>query len=91
MVEGMSDDTRQEYVQLKLDPTITGPGMRTEDYYEPGTELRIEGQRGTFIYRYATVSRAGSVSLHLVRDGGFRAVRPDQVIPVRKRHPRRLP
>jgi hypothetical protein len=90
----MADDTRQpddgspdapqEFEQLTLDPTVTGPGMRTEDPFEPGTELKIEGQRGTFRYRYATVSRSGAISLHLVRDGMFRAVRPDQVSPLNK-------
>lgn len=75
-----------EHVQLALDATITGPGMRTEDLYEPGSELKIKGERGTFIYKYATVSSAGRVSLHLVRDQMFRAVRPDQVTLVKKRH-----
>ncbi len=58
--------------------------MRTEDFYEPGTKLKIEGQRGVFTYRYASVSQAGLVSLHLTRDGASRAVRPDQVTMVRK-------
>ena len=81
--------TRQEFEQLKLDPTIIGPGMRTEDPYEPGTKLKIEGQRGIFRYRYATLSKAGLVSLHLTQDGVSRAVRPDQVTPVRRRGFRR--
>ena len=75
----------QEFEQLTFDPTITGPGTRTEDPYEPGTRLKIDGQRGTFVYRYATVSRAGLVSLHLTQDGASRAVRPDQVTPLKKR------
>jgi hypothetical protein len=89
MVESMDDDTKQEFEQLAFDPTITGPGTRTEDPYEPGTKLKIDGQRGTFVYRYATVSRAGLVSLHLTRDGVFRAVRPDQVTLLKKRGFRR--
>ncbi len=80
----MDDDTRQGFEQLRLDATVTGPGMRTEDPYEPGTQVKIESQRGTFTYRYATVSRSGAVSLHLARDGMSRAVRPDQVTLVRK-------
>jgi hypothetical protein len=78
-----------EFEQLKLDPTIIGPGMRTEDPFEPGTRLKIDGQRGTFVYRYATVSKAGLVSLHLTQEGVARAVRPDQVTPLKKRSPRR--
>jgi hypothetical protein len=74
-----------EFVQLELDPTITGPGMRTEDLYEPGTRLKVKGERGTFTYRYASISRSGLVSLHLVGDHTFRAVRPDQVTLVRGR------
>jgi hypothetical protein len=72
-------------VQLELDATITGPGMRTEDLYEPGTQLKVKGERGTFTYRYASISRNGLVSLHLVGDHTFRAVRPDQVTLWRKR------
>lgn len=87
----MDDDTRREFEQLELDPTVTGPGMRTEDRYEPGTRLKVEGQRGVFTYRYATVSKVGAVSLHLVQDGMFRAVRPDQVTPVRRPRGRRPP
>ncbi|MGI5939863.1 MAG: hypothetical protein ACOX8V_04120 [Thermoleophilia bacterium] len=82
----MADD---EYEQLTLDPTVTGPGMRTADPYEPGTKLKIRGERGTFIYRYATISRAGLVSLHLVGNHMFRAVRPEQVILVNKAPGRR--
>jgi hypothetical protein len=78
----------QEFQQLTLDPTLIGQGQRTEDPYEPGTKLKIEGQRGTFLYRYATVSKAGLVSLHLAQDGVFRAVRPDQVTLVKKRRSR---
>jgi hypothetical protein len=97
MVEGMGDDTRQpgplpaprSFVQLALPPTVIGPGMRTEDHYEPGTRLKVEGQRGSFTYRYATVSRAGLVSLHLTQDGVFRAARPDQVTLLRKPRARR--
>ncbi|NLE11230.1 MAG: hypothetical protein GX630_06955 [Actinobacteria bacterium] len=87
----MTDDTRQppdESVQLSLDATVTGPGMRTADHYEPGTQLKIEGERGVFVYRYATVSSTGLVSLHLTREGISRAVRPDQARPVKK--PRRV-
>lgn len=78
----------QGYVQLTLSPTIVGPGMRTEDPYEPGTKLKVEGERGTFVYKYASVSRNGLVSLHLAQDGMFRAVRPDQATPVKKVRPR---
>jgi hypothetical protein len=92
----MSDDTRppgdrpasRPFLQLALPATSTGPGTRTEDIYEPGTRLKVEGQRGTFVYRYATVSRAGLVSLHLTQDGVFRAVRPEQVSLLKKTRPR---
>ena len=87
----MADDTRHAprgFVQLRLEATIVGPGMRTEDPYEPGTRLKIKGQRGTFTYRYATVSQAGLVSLHLVGEGSSRAVRPEQVVPVKGTQPR---
>lgn len=73
-----------EYEQLALDATITGPGRQTEDPYEPGTQLRIKGERGIFTYKHATVSRTGRVSLHLVRNHMFRAVRPDQVTVAKK-------
>lgn len=75
-------------MQLELGPTVTGPRRRTEDPLEPGTEVRIKGEQGTFTYRYATVSRAGMVSLHLLGEHGSRAVRPEQVVPVRKRRVR---
>jgi hypothetical protein len=75
--------------QLTLDATIVGPGMRTEDPFEPGTVLRIKGQRGTFVYKHATVSRNGQVSLHIARNGVSRAVRLDQVTLVAKVRPRR--
>jgi hypothetical protein len=77
-------DGSPEFEQLALDATITGPGMRTEDPYEPGTKLKIKGERGSFTYKYASVSQAGLVSLHMVGDRGSRAVRPDQVALVRK-------
>lgn len=76
------------FEQLTLGATVTGPGMRTEDHYEPGTKLKIKGERGVFTYRHASVSKAGLVSLHLAGEGGSRAVRPDQVAPVRKRRGR---
>ena len=85
----MADDTPQEFEQLTLDATIVGPGMRTEDPYEPGTRLKVEGERGVFTYRYASVSQAGLVSLHLVQEGMFRAVRPEQVTLVKKPRSRR--
>ena len=85
----MTDDT-EKFEQLSLEPTITGPGQRTEDPFEPGTKVKVEGQRGVFVYRYATVSKAGLVSLHLTQDGAFRAVRPDQVTMVRKPRWKRL-
>jgi hypothetical protein len=85
----MGDDTRDRFEQLRLGPTVTGPGTRTEDAYEPGTKLKIEGQRGIFVYRYATVSRAGLVSLHVSQEGVFRAVRPDQVTMVRRSRPQK--
>jgi len=72
------------FIQLALDATVTGPGMRSEDPYEPGTELKIKGERGVFTYRHASVSRDGLVSLHLVGDHTFRAVRPEQVSLARK-------
>lgn len=82
----MADD-ETEFEQLALDATITGPGMRTADVYEPGTQLKIKGERGVFTYRYASLSQAGRVSLHLAGFDGFRAVRPDQVTLVKR--PRR--
>lgn len=78
----MSGET--EYVQLTLNATLAGPGRRTEDPYEPGTEVRIKGERGIFIYRHASISRTGSVSLHLMGEHTYRAVRPDQVAPAKK-------
>jgi len=77
------------FEQLSLEPTVTGPRRRTEDLYEPGTVLVIKGERGTYVYRYASISSAGHVSLHLVGEQGHRAVRPDQVVPVRKPRGRR--
>jgi hypothetical protein len=77
----------EDFRQLTLDATVTGPGMRTEDHYERGAKLRIKGERGVFTYKHASVSKAGLVSLHLSGEGGSRAVRPDQVIPVRKKRP----
>ena len=59
--------------------------MRTEDHYERGAKLKIKGERGVFTYRYASISKAGLVSLHLTGEGGSRAVRPDQVVAVRRR------
>ena len=82
-------DAEQEFQQLTLDATVIGPGMRTEDPYEPGTRVKVEGERGVFIYRYATVSQAGLVSLHLLQDGMSRAVRPDMVTLVKKSRRRR--
>jgi hypothetical protein len=79
----------QEFEQLSLDATVIGPGMRTEDPYEPGTRLKVEGERGVFIYKCASVSQAGLVSLHLMQDGMFRAVRPEQVTSVKKVRRRR--
>jgi hypothetical protein len=63
--------------------------MRTEDPYEPGTAVKIAGQRGDYTYRYATVSSAGFVSLHVARHGVFRAVRPEQVTPAKRVRGRR--
>jgi len=80
---------RTESAQLALDPTITGPGRRTEDPYEPGTEVKIRGEQGTFKYRYASLSQAGRVSLHLVGEHGSRAARPNQVTPAKKTGGRR--
>jgi hypothetical protein len=75
----------QGFEQLTLGATVTGPGKRTEDHYERGAKLKIKGERGIFTYRHASVSQAGLVSLHLLSPDGCRAVRPDQVIPVRKK------
>ena len=58
---------------------------RTTDPYERDTELRIKGEQGTYKYRYATVSKAGMVSLHMVGAHGFRAARPEVVKAVHKR------
>jgi hypothetical protein len=79
----------QRFEQLTLAATVTGPGMRTEDHYERGARVKIRGQRGLFTYRYASVSQAGQVSLHLAGEDGCRAVRPDQVLPVRKARTRK--
>lgn len=84
-----SSSAPQTFEQLELAATITGPGMRTADHYEPGARLKIKGERGVFTYKHASVSSAGLVSLHLVGEGGSRAVRPDQVTPVKKRRPTR--
>jgi hypothetical protein len=75
----------QPFEQLSLGATVTGPGSRTEDHYERGAKLKIKGERGVFTYRYASVSQAGLVSLHLAGADGSRAVRPEQVVPVRKK------
>jgi hypothetical protein len=79
----------ERFEQLALDATIVGPGMRTEDPYEPGTRLKIKGVRGTFEYRYATLSQSGLVSLHLTQNGLSKAVRPDHVTVVGRPRPRR--
>jgi hypothetical protein len=79
----------QAFEQLTLDATVTGPGKRTEDHYERGAKLKIKGERGVFTYKYASVSQAGLVSLHLLGSDGSRAVRPEQVTPARKRRPAR--
>ena len=79
------DVAHRAYEQLTLAPTVIGPSMRTEDHYERGTKLKIKGERGTFTYRYASVSQGGLVSLHLLGEDGSRAVRPDQVVPTKKR------
>jgi|WetSurMetagenome_2_1015567.scaffolds.fasta_scaffold66857_2 hypothetical protein len=79
----------QQFEQLTLDATIIGPGMRSEDPYEPGTRVKVEGERGVFIYKCASISQAGLVSLHLIQDGMFRAVRPELVAPVKKVRRRR--
>jgi hypothetical protein len=75
----------EPFEQLSLDATTVGPGRRTADPYEPGTKLKIDGQRGVFVYRYATISKAGLVSLHLSQEGVSKMVRPDQVTMVKKR------
>lgn len=78
----------EDFQQLTLAATVTGPGKRTEDYYERGAKLKIKGERGVFTYKHASVSKTGLVSLHLSGEGGSRAVRPDQVAPIRKRRSR---
>ena len=75
----------EDFEQLTLGATLTGPGKRTEDHYERGARLKIKGERGVFTYRHASVSQAGLVSLHLLGTDGCRAVRPEQVVPVRKK------
>lgn len=80
----VSSNPSQAFEQLELAATVTGPGMRTADHYERGARLKIKGERGVFTYKHASVSRAGLVSLHLVGESGARAVRPDQVTPVKK-------
>ncbi len=79
----------EEFEQLTLDATLIGQGSRTEDPYEPGTKLKVDGERGVFVYRSASVSQAGLVSLHLIQNGMFRAVRPDQVSLAKKPRRRR--
>lgn len=81
----MKEDPSRPFVQLSLDATVVGPGMRTEDHYEPGAKLKIKGERGVFTYKHASISKTGLVSLHLSGTNGSRAVRPEQVVPVRGR------
>lgn len=86
---GTASPDTVDFEQLTLDATVTGPGMRTEDHYERGAKLKIKGERGMFTYKHASVSKAGLISLHLAGEGGSsRAVRPDQVVPVRKKRGR---
>lgn len=80
-----SSPVQTEFEQLSLQATVVGPGMRTEDHFEPGAKLKIKGERGVFIYKHASLSSSGQVSLHLSGPNGSRAVRPDQVTPVRRR------
>ena len=74
----------KEYVQLSLESIVAESGMRATDYYEPGTKLKIKGERGIFVYDHASLSSNGSMSLHLVGEHGFRAVRPEQVMIMKK-------
>ncbi len=83
-----ADPAADSFEQLSLDSTVVGPGMRSEDHYERGDRLKIKGERGVFIYKHASISRSGLVSLHLSGADGSRAVRPDQVLPIRKRSKR---
>jgi hypothetical protein len=63
---------------------VTRMGKRAEDTFEPGTMLRISGETGTLKYHHSTVSSTGMVSLHLVGEHGWRAVRLENVRPVKK-------
>lgn len=89
--EDASTPDSSPFEQLALGATVTGPGMRTEDHYERGARLKIKGERGVFVYKHASVSREGLVSLHLMGADGARAVRPERVAPIRKRRTLRHP
>lgn len=45
----------------------------------PGCKVRVTGERGTYLYRCASISPAGNVSIHLYGAEGFRAFRPDRI------------
>jgi hypothetical protein len=64
---------------MQLQLAVTRMGMKAQDAFEPGTELKIIGETGTLKYHHSTVSSTGMVSLHLVGERGWRAVRPENV------------
>ena len=76
--------SEKEFKQLSLEVTAIEPGANICDFFEPGTKLKIKGERGVFIYNHASLSKSGLVSLHLLGEHGYRAVRPEQVTMVKK-------
>ena len=70
---------------MQLQLAVTRMGMKAQDAFEPGTELKIIGETGILKYHHSTVSSTGMVSLHLVGERGWRAVRPERVRLVRKK------
>ena len=55
----------------------------------PGCKIKVTGERGTFKYRYASVSIEGNVSIHVYGKQGFRAFRPERIKVVREKGCRR--
>lgn len=51
----------------------------------PGCKVRVTGERGTYLYRCATVSERGAISIHLYGSNGFRAFRPERIRQIVKR------
>lgn len=51
----------------------------------PGCKVRVSGERDTYLYRCATVSDSGAISIHLYGRNGFRAFRPERITKIVKR------